>query len=77
MTQFGSFDQALYFFLVIKKIRGERNKSGRRRLSSLLVEKGPMTALVQSLPGWAIAVAVIGLAAAMVYILFGQGVRRD
>jgi hypothetical protein len=63
---------------VIKKIRGKRNKSGRRRLSSSLpVERSSMIAFVQSLPGWAIAVAVIGLAAAMVYILFGQGVRRD
>jgi hypothetical protein len=30
-----------------------------------------MVALIQSLPGWAIVIAVIGLVAAMAYILLG------
>jgi hypothetical protein len=38
-----------------------------------------MTALILSVPGWTVIVGIIGLAAAMVYILFGNvtGRRKD
>jgi hypothetical protein len=35
-----------------------------------------MSALILSLPGWAVIVGIIGLAAAMVYILFGNFTGR-
>jgi len=38
-----------------------------------------MTALILSLPGWTVIVGIIGLVAAMVYILFGNltGRRKE
>jgi len=36
-----------------------------------------MIALILSLPTWVVAVGVIGLVAAMVYILFDYGAGRD
>ena len=35
-----------------------------------------MVALILSLPGWAIVIGIIGLVAAMIYILFGSFTGR-
>jgi hypothetical protein len=49
----------------------------RQRSASFLAETDPMATSILSLPGWATAIALIGLAAAMIYILFGHRRGRD
>jgi len=52
------------------------NRYSQRLPSSFRAETELMTATILSLPAWAAAVGVIGLAAAMIYILLGHGAGR-
>ena len=58
-----------------------RNKPGHPTFVVIRpnIEEAPMTALILSLPEWTVIVGMIGLVAAMVYILFGNfsGRRKE